>query len=311
MWMPTAVGTRASPRCDGVAITWARRASSGSGRRHPPPGRTGMPPSATSRLPLRSTSSRGPGRTSRESCGRRARPFARRGVLMRPAQRCVGRSTSSRRWASSEKQARSAPSWRACPRDAGSGRSDRSGARTRNAMNARSIETTLRTLRLDGRAVLPGDADWDGARSVWNGMIDRQPLGVIQAASPADVSAGIGVARDLGVPLAIRGGGHNVAGNGTVEAGLVIDLRPMHDVHVDPATRVVTVGGGATLGEMDRATIGDRIAVPAGVVSGTGVGGLTLGGGMGWLTRAHGLTIDHLLAVDLVTADGRQVTASA
>jgi FAD/FMN-containing dehydrogenase len=174
-----------------------------------------------------------------------------------------------------------------------------------------ALATTLRSLRLDGRVVLPDDPGWDVARSVWNGMVSRQPIGVIEAASADDVTAGIAVAREAGLPLAIRGGGHNVAGNGTVDGGLVIDLRAMNAVTVDPATRIVTVGGGATLGDLDRGTVADRTVVPAGVVSGTGVGGLTLGGGMGWLTRAHGLTIDRLESVDVVAADGRRVTASA
>jgi len=169
----------------------------------------------------------------------------------------------------------------------------------------------LRTLKVDGRIVLPADSGWDEARAVWNGMIDRQPAAVLQAASPGDVAAGIDAAKTLGLPVAVRGGGHNVAGNGTVEAGLVIDLRRMNDVSVDPVSRVVSVGGGATLGELDRGTAPSRSAVPAGVVSSTGVGGLTLGGGMGWLTRAYGLSIDNLLGADLVSANGQQVRASA
>jgi FAD/FMN-containing dehydrogenase len=173
------------------------------------------------------------------------------------------------------------------------------------------LSTTLRSLHLDGSAVLPGDGGWERARSVWNGMIDRQPVGVIRAASADDVVAGIGVARDRSLPLAIRGGGHNVAGNGTVGGGLVIDLGLLNGVHVDPSSRLVRVGGGATLGDLDRGTIGERIAVPSGVVSGTGIGGLTLGGGMGWLTRAHGLSIDNLAGATLVTADGRIVETSA
>jgi FAD/FMN-containing dehydrogenase len=169
----------------------------------------------------------------------------------------------------------------------------------------------LRSLKLDGRVVLPPDDGWDEARAVWNGMIDRQPVAVIQAASPEDVAAGIEAARAHALPLAVRGGGHGVAGNGTVERGLVIDLGRISDVDVNPGTRVVTVGGGATLGDLDRGTMAYRTAVPAGVVSSTGVGGLTVGGGMGWLTRAYGLSIDNLLDVYLVTASGEQVHASA
>ncbi|CAN5740236.1 FAD-binding oxidoreductase [soil metagenome] len=176
---------------------------------------------------------------------------------------------------------------------------------------ATDASATLRSLRLDGSVVRPGDTEWDRARGVWNGMIDRQPIAVIRAASTDDVIAGIGVARDHGLALAIRGGGHNVAGNGTVDAGLVIDLAAMDRAQVEPDTRIVTVGGGATLGTLDGGTIGHRTVVPAGVVSGTGIGGLTLGGGMGWLTRAHGLSIDNLLGATLVTAEGRVVVTSA
>jgi FAD/FMN-containing dehydrogenase len=168
----------------------------------------------------------------------------------------------------------------------------------------------LRTLKLDGRIVLPRDDGWDEARAIWNGMIDRQPAAVLQAASPEDVAAGIEAARAHDLVLAVRGGGHNVAGNGTTDGGLVIDLGPMNNVAVNPGTRIVTAGGGATIGDLDRGTAGYRTAVPAGVVSGTGVGGLTVGGGMGWLTRAYGLSIDNLLDVHLVTADGEQVHAS-
>jgi FAD/FMN-containing dehydrogenase len=165
--------------------------------------------------------------------------------------------------------------------------------------------------RLDGSLVLEGMVGWDEARSVWNGLIDRHPVAVIRAASLDDVALGIGIARDHALPLAVRGGGHNVAGNGTVDDGLVIDLGSMHGVRVDPATRTVLVQGGATLADLDRATIGHGLVVPAGVVSGTGIAGLTLGGGMGWLTRAHGLSIDQLVGATVVTAAGGRVHASA
>ncbi len=181
-------------------------------------------------------------------------------------------------------------------------------------MPSQDPSSSLRTLDLDGRVVLPGDATWDAARAVWNGMIDRQPVAVLQAASNEDVARGIDAAKSHGLPLAVRGGGHSVAGNSTIEGGLVIDLRAMHDVGVNPGTRIVTVGGGATLGELDRGTVGSRTAVPAGVVSTTGVGGLTVGGGMGWLTRAFGLSIDNLLAISprhrRRTAGARQPTGA-
>jgi FAD/FMN-containing dehydrogenase len=166
-------------------------------------------------------------------------------------------------------------------------------------------------VQLDGSLVTPDDPFWDDARSVWNGLIDRQPVAVVRAGSPADVALSTAIAAEHGTPIAVRGGGHGVAGNGTADGGLVIDLGRMRAVQVDPADRAVRVQGGATLADLDRATIEHALVVPAGVVSGTGVGGLTLGGGMGWLTRAHGLTIDHLVGADIVTAEGRAVHASA
>jgi FAD/FMN-containing dehydrogenase len=165
--------------------------------------------------------------------------------------------------------------------------------------------------RLDGSLLIPGMPGWDEARRVWNGLIDRHPVAVVRAASDDDVALGIGVARDHGLPLAVRGGGHSVAGNGTVDGGLVLDLGDMRDVRVDAASRSVHAQGGATLADLDRATIEHGLAVPAGVVSGTGVAGLTLGGGMGWLTRAHGLTIDQLLGATVATADGGTIHVSA
>jgi FAD/FMN-containing dehydrogenase len=162
-----------------------------------------------------------------------------------------------------------------------------------------------------GPVVGPGDAGFDDARRVWNGMIDRQPVAVVRAASVADIAPTIAAARESGLPLAVRGGGHNVAGNGTVDGGVVLDLGGLTDVVVDVAARTVTVAPGATLGDLDRATEPHGLAVPVGVVSGTGVAGLTLGGGVGWLTRPYGLSIDNLVSVDLITATGETVRASA
>jgi FAD/FMN-containing dehydrogenase len=158
---------------------------------------------------------------------------------------------------------------------------------------------------LHGSIVLPGAHGWDEARAVWNGIIDRQPAAVVQAADVFDVVLAIRLAREHGLAVAVRGGGHSVAGNGTAEGGLVIDLARMRGVSVDPGTGMVRAEGGATLADLDRATIEHGLVVPAGVVSGTGVGGLTLGGGIGWLTRAHGLTIDHLVGAELVSADAQ------
>ncbi len=165
--------------------------------------------------------------------------------------------------------------------------------------------------QIAGTVLEPGEDGYDDARRVWNGMIDRRPIAVVRAGAIADIAPTIRLARDLGVPLAIRGGGHNVAGNGTVDGGVVLDLGGLTSVEVDPATREVRVASGATLGHVDRATEPHGLVVPLGVVSGTGVAGLTLGGGVGWLTRAFGLSIDALVGVEIVTAEGEQVRASA
>jgi FAD/FMN-containing dehydrogenase len=170
---------------------------------------------------------------------------------------------------------------------------------------ARAVGQELR-----GRILLPEDDKYDGARSVWNGMHNRRPAVIVQVAGVADIMAALRVAREHGLPVAVRGGGHSVAGYGTVEGGLVIDLGPMQGVRVDPLPRTVRVEPGVTLGGLDRETEPFGLAVPVGVVSRTGVSGLTLGGGFGWLTRRYGLTADNLLQVDIVTAEGRLVHAS-
>ncbi len=164
---------------------------------------------------------------------------------------------------------------------------------------------------LHGAALGPDDAGYDDARALWNGLIDRRPALIAQPTGAADVVDAVRFARDHGLLLSIKGGGHNVAGNAVNDGGLVIDLARMRGVHVEPATRTVRVEGGATWADLDRETQLFGLAVPGGVVSTTGVAGLTLHGGIGHLRRKYGLTIDNLLSVDIVTADGVLRRASA
>ncbi len=156
----------------------------------------------------------------------------------------------------------------------------------------------------------PGDAGYDELRAVENLAIDRRPGLIIRCSGEADVIDGVNLAREHGLVLAIRGGGHHVAGHGTVDGGLVLDLRDMHGVWVDPANQTVRVQGGATWGDVDREAQVFGLAVPGGVVSTTGVGGLTLGGGIGWLHRKWGLSCDNLISAQVVLASGELVTAS-
>jgi len=165
--------------------------------------------------------------------------------------------------------------------------------------------------RLRGQVLTQEDASYDEARAVYNAMIQRRPGAIAQVADVADVMACVNAAREAGVLVAVRGGGHNAGGLGVVDGGLVIDLRGLHGVRVDPKARTVRVEGGATWGDVDHATHPFGLATPCGFISTTGVGGLTLGGGTGNLTRSCGLTIDNLISADVVLADGHMVTTSA
>jgi FAD/FMN-containing dehydrogenase len=175
-------------------------------------------------------------------------------------------------------------------------------------INAAKLERFRK--RFSGDVILPADPDYDDARRVWNGMIDRHPAIVMRPHHPDDVVAAIHLARDTDLAIAVRGGGHSLPGHSTCDGGMVIDLAGIRGATVDPRARTARVGGGALLGELDIAAQAHGLVCPVGVVSHTGVGGLTLGGGMGRLQRKHGLTIDNLRAVELVTADGRIVRAS-
>lgn len=165
--------------------------------------------------------------------------------------------------------------------------------------------------RMAGTLVRPGDDAYDDARAVWNGMIDVRPAVVARCATTGDVREALRVVRDTGLPLAVRGGGHNVAGFGTIDDGIVVDLSPMRAVEVDPGARRVRVGGGATLADLDGATQEHGLVVPAGVVSETGVAGLTLSGGLGWTRRKWGATCDNLVGAELVTADSEVIRVDA
>jgi FAD/FMN-containing dehydrogenase len=158
--------------------------------------------------------------------------------------------------------------------------------------------------RVRGGIVQPGDPTYDSARKVYNGMIDKRPALIVQCVDVADVIAAVDYARANDVLTAIRGGGHNGGGLGTCDDGLVIDLSAMRGVRVDPVARTAHVAAGCTWADVDHATHPFGLAVPSGFISTTGVGGLTLGGGIGYLTREYGLTIDNLLSVDVILADG-------
>ncbi len=164
---------------------------------------------------------------------------------------------------------------------------------------------------LRGKALVKDEDGYDMARSIWNGMIDRSPGLIVRCHGASDVMRAVDFARENDLVVAVRGGGHNIAGNAVCEGGLMIDLSPMNFVRVDPVAKKAWVGPGANLGDVDRETQAFGLAVPTGINSTTGIAGLTLGGGFGWTTRKYGLTIDSLLSADVVTADGRLVRTSA
>jgi FAD/FMN-containing dehydrogenase len=174
-------------------------------------------------------------------------------------------------------------------------------------------KTTIQEFRasLRGALLRPGDDGYDSARRVWNGMIDRKPALIVRCAGVADVINAVNFARTHNLLLSVRGGGHNVTGNAVCEGGIMIDLSPMKGIRVDPVRRTARAQAGLTWSEFDHETQAFGLATTGGQVSSTGIAGLTLGGGVGWLMRTCGLAVDNLLSVDIVTADGRLLTASA
>src|SRR5688500_3689467 len=175
-----------------------------------------------------------------------------------------------------------------------------------------SVDAVVENLRaaLHGPLIGPDDPSYDEARTVWNAMIDRRPALIARCRRSADVRTALRFARDHGLPVAVRGGGHNIAGSAVCDAGMVLDLSLMRAVHVDSRRCIAHVEPGCTLGDVDLATQAFGLAVPTGINSTTGIAGLTLGGGFGWLSRRYGLTIDNLISADVVTANGSLLHAN-
>lgn len=177
-------------------------------------------------------------------------------------------------------------------------------------MGALSSDVSGLTKRFSGRLLVPSDPGWDAARRVHNGLVDKRPALVAQCLGSADIAHAVRFARENGLEIAVRGGGHNVGGRATVDGGIMIDLSPMKHVYVDPKARTARATGGTLWGHFNRETQAHALATTGGVVSTTGVAGLTLGGGLGWLMPRHGMALDNLLSAEIVLADGRIVRAA-
>ncbi len=178
----------------------------------------------------------------------------------------------------------------------------------KNGVNIAAVEALSRSIK--GEVLQPGGNGYEEARKIWNGMIDRKPALIVRCRNTNDVAQAVNFSRENKLLVAVKGGGHNVAGNAVCDGGIMIDLSLMRSVEVDPENKTVRVAGGCLLSDVDEATQRYGLAVSAGIVSHTGVAGLTLGGGFGWISRKHGFSIDNLISVEVVTADGRVLTAS-
>jgi FAD/FMN-containing dehydrogenase len=181
---------------------------------------------------------------------------------------------------------------------------------TRTTSEAPTIDVERLRAGVRGTVILPADPGYDTARRIWNGAIDRRPACIARCTGVADVVAAVGFARERDLPVAVRAGGHGVGGHALCDGGVVIDLSPMKGIRVDPVARTARAEAGVLWGELDRETQLHGLATVGGIVTHTGIAGLTLGGGIGWLMRKHGATVDNLVSADLVTADGEVLTAS-
>ncbi len=177
------------------------------------------------------------------------------------------------------------------------------------SVNPKDIEAFRKTF--GGQVLLPGEPGYDEARRVHNGLIDKHPAIIARCSGTADIADAVNLARRLDLEIAVKGGGHNVAGKATVDKGVMIDLSPMKGIHVDPAKRTARAQGGCTWGDLNRETQLHGLAVTGGLISSTGIAGLTLGGGIGWLMGQHGLSLDNLISVEVVTAEAKVLAASA
>ena len=173
------------------------------------------------------------------------------------------------------------------------------------------METTVLRADFTGLLLFPGEPGYDEARRVWNGMHDRRPALIASPRGAADVSVALRYAKEAGLPVTVRGGGHNVAGTAIADGAVLIDLSPLREVTVDPQARTAEAGGGALLKDLDAATAPHGLGCPSGVVGHTGLAGLALGGGYGWITRKWGLTCDHIMSAEVVLADGSIVVYSS